>query len=516
VASRLVAVAAGWLVFAAGRPAVAAGWLLVAAACLAAAPSVRAQEPLAAGEALRAEVEITALSVDGVPVRPTGGELRLRAGQILRLGVTAHPPAPGDRFQVAADGMTWAPPVADTLLQVAAPGAGIWPLRVALIRDAGPGDTATLMIRVDPAAGSPGSEGRAVDRRSASPLTTALAAGLAFILGAGGAWFLSHRRGAHAAAAAGSPPVPPALTGAARPRRPAGTSELRTGEGDLVADGFKTELEREIEQLRARASGLEDLAKRLRQANRDLREEISFLEESNRTLRELQRRKEEVLAMVAHDIKNPAGAIAAMAELLQTYDARSQEQQQLIENIALTASRVLRLTQELGSALVAEVKEIPLDLKVDSLRPMVEAIVRVNQTAALRKGVAIRTLIPANLPQIEMDGPRIEEVLDNLVSNAIKYSRPDSEVRVELKGTPSHVTVEITDSGAGLSEKDLAEAFQFGKKLSTTPTAGEESTGIGLWIVRKIVEAHHGVVYVRSAPGKGSTFTVKLPTTARG
>jgi signal transduction histidine kinase len=145
----------------------------------------------------------------------------------------------------------------------------------------------------------------------------------------------------------------------------------------------------------------------------------------------------------------------------------------------------------------------------------VEAVVRMNQHTAARKNITIKAVLPGNLPQIEMDGSRIEEVLDNLVGNAVKYSRPDSTVRVEIKGTPSHLTIEVTDSGFGLSQRDLDEAFMFGKKLSTVPTGGEDSSGVGLWVVRKIVEAHHGVVWVRSTPGKGSTFSVMLPTTQR-
>jgi len=477
------------------------------------------------GDFFTPRLEIVAIEVDGRPVIADAGGLEVGAGQTLRIAVTLRPRPADARFRVMSDGITWGPATPDSVLPVSTAQTGLRPVRIAAFSTGGawPADTTGLLVRVSerPVARAEAPAATAAPARpgdgGVSPVLAAILAAVLSVVAAGAVvWFYARRRAA--AGSAGVSPVPRPPKGATvvgdgtRALSSAGGFGPRPGEGDSLVDRLKSELEIEVERLRARVSELLDTTKRLRKMNRELREEVCFLEESNAHLRELQQKKEELLAMIAHDIKNPAGAIAALAELLQSYDGKVIEQKGLIDEILMTSARILRLSQDLSDALVAEVKDLPLDLKVDSLRPMVESVVRMNQAAAARKQIAIRASIPDTLPQIEMDGPRIEEVLDNLVCNAVKYSRPESTVRVDLKGTPSHITIEVIDTGPGFSSQDMEQAFQLGQKLTATPTGGEESSGLGLWIVRKIVEAHHGLVYIRSTPGKGSVFTVKLPT----
>ena len=472
-----------------------------------------------AREGSRPRLEIVAIEVDGRSVLAEAGELRVETGQRLSLAVALRPRPAEARFRISADGITWGVPTSDTLLVVPTTESGTRPVRIAAFAPDGswPADTTGMILRVlERQAASSGMSAEPSSERpgAGSPLSVLLIAGLAFLIGGAGVWVFARRRRS-AGTRPDGPRVPRGATvvgdGTAQPPRLGGFAP-RAGEGDPLVDRLSSELEREVDRLRLKVAELLDSTRRLRKMNRELREEVSFLEESNSQLRELQQKKEELMAMIAHDIKNPAGAIAALAELLQSYDGNAEHQKSLIDEILMTSARILRLSQDLSNALIAEVKDLPLDLKVDSLKPMVESIVRMNQAAAARKQIAIKASIPDHLPQIEMDGPRIEEVLDNLVSNAVKYSRTDSTVAVELKGTPSHITIEITDAGPGFAPQDLEEAFQMGKKLTAAPTGGEDSTGLGLWIVRKIVEAHRGIVYIRSTPGKGSTFTVKLPT----
>jgi signal transduction histidine kinase len=506
-------------------------------------------------------LELVDISVDGEPVVGGAGEVRLNAGQTLRIAVACRPPRAGARFRYSFDGgLSWSAATTDSVLAPQLPGSGTHRILLGAVDAQGTwqAESRYLVVRVA------GSESAADERppRAAGGVPWAalvLTALLAVAAGAAGAILFLRRagprrsslarktvprgarlvadgahertggraadRGADAPGAAGhmrSEFAAGAPTGAS-PATPAGTSAGAPAPARAAAeppaidltDVPREDLEEELTRLRTRVQDLLDATRRLRHANTELRQEVGFLEQSNRELRELQRRKDELMATLAHDIKNPAAAVAQLAELLQSYDLGAQDQQRFIADLMLTASRILRLSQEMSNAMVAEVRTLPLDLKVDSIRPAVETVARIAQYAAARKNITIKVVLSANLPQIEMDGPRIEEVLDNLVSNAVKYSRPDSTVRVDVKGTPSHLTIEVTDAGLGLSQKDLDEAFQFGKKLSNAPTGGEDSTGVGLWVVRKIVEAHRGVVWVRSSPGKGSTFSVMLPTTQR-
>jgi signal transduction histidine kinase len=506
-------------------------------------------------------LDLAGISVDGVPAIAGAGEVRLHSGQVLRVAVTCRPPRLAALYRYSLDGgLSWSAAAADSILTPRLPGPGTHRVLLSAIAASGAWQTGPLVLvaRVsDDGATGAAREGSARSGRgSLSGVVLLLTLLPALLLGAAGGWFLRRRMdkprrsslakavvprgakliadGAHARVAA--PKTDGTATGSAvgsaggAAIRVPGAPGAGPAEGPPIGGGVRAatdppvidltdvpreDLEDELTRLRTRVQDLLDGTRRLRQANGELRSEVGFLEQSNKELRELQRRKDELMATLAHDIKNPAAAVAQLAELLQSYDLGAQQQQRFIADLMLTASRILRLSQEMSNAIVAEVRTLPLDLKVDSIRPAVEAVVRMNQHTAARKNITIKAVLPGNLPQIEMDGSRIEEVLDNLVSNAVKYSSSDSTVRVEVKGTPSHLTIEVTDTGVGLSQKDLDEAFLFGKKLSSVPTGGEDSSGVGLWVVRKIVEAHRGVVWVRSMPGKGSTFSVMLPTTQR-
>jgi signal transduction histidine kinase len=117
------------------------------------------------------------------------------------------------------------------------------------------------------------------------------------------------------------------------------------------------------------------------------------------------------------------------------------------------------------------------------------------------------------------DADRVIEAVDNLISNAVKYSPADGEVQVEARIDRSAgvAQVSVTDRGQGMSQEDIARAFQRFQRLSAKPTAGESSTGLGLAIVKAIAEAHGGTVEAASAgKGQGSTFTLVLPVSGPG
>jgi signal transduction histidine kinase len=102
-------------------------------------------------------------------------------------------------------------------------------------------------------------------------------------------------------------------------------------------------------------------------------------------------------------------------------------------------------------------------------------------------------------------------VVDNLLSNAIKFSLPGTTVTISVQTGPDFFSIDVTDQGIGMSKEDIQNAFQRGVRLSARPTADEPSSGLGLWIVKRLVEAHDGSVTVQSEVGIGTTFTVMLP-----
>ena len=106
-------------------------------------------------------------------------------------------------------------------------------------------------------------------------------------------------------------------------------------------------------------------------------------------------------------------------------------------------------------------------------------------------------------------------MVDNLLSNAIKFSPTGSNVHITLSQKSNHARIDVRDEGPGLSEEDQSNLFGTFQKLSAAPTGGEKSTGLGLSIVKKIIEAHHGGIEVQSQVGSGSTFSFRIPLEAK-
>ena len=117
-----------------------------------------------------------------------------------------------------------------------------------------------------------------------------------------------------------------------------------------------------------------------------------------------------------------------------------------------------------------------------------------------------------NLPKILADAQKLEEAIENLIDNAIKYSKPEKQITVSTeKDEKGKLIIKVADQGVGMSYIDIQKAFQKGVKLSARPTGDEVSTGLGLWIVKKIIDDHKGLIKIESELGKGTTFIITLP-----
>jgi len=134
-----------------------------------------------------------------------------------------------------------------------------------------------------------------------------------------------------------------------------------------------------------------------------------------------------------------------------------------------------------------------------------------NSVLAAKKGIDIFFKPPSKLPELTFDENKIEQVLNNLIGNAVKFSHRGTRVFVRLESTAYEVTVSIEDEGQGIPVADLTKLFKPFSKASVRTTGGEQSTGLGLAIVRRIIEGHGGRVWVESEVGKGSTFSFTLP-----
>ncbi len=223
------------------------------------------------------------------------------------------------------------------------------------------------------------------------------------------------------------------------------------------------------------------------------------------------------MAMSAHDLKNLLTGILLLAERI------ALESGPLEIGIDTLAHRILeggkRMQQSINTLMEAaagEIREVPIQRTECSLFTLLRQVVKSNWEYAMSKGIRLRCPDLGSgecWGRVDKEGLRM--AMDNLVNNAIKFSPPGSEVQVTLhshewEGEPMAL-IQVRDQGPGLTAEDKAKIFGTFQILSAKPTAGESSTGLGLSIVRQMVERHGGKVWVESGYGHGATFGIDLP-----
>ncbi len=225
--------------------------------------------------------------------------------------------------------------------------------------------------------------------------------------------------------------------------------------------------------------------------------------------------KNRLIGFVAHDLRNPLGVITGYADLLLEDTALSaDERQRYLEGIARSGQTVLRMVNDLLDLVKIESGELRLDLRDLGIGDIVIRHVDLNRMLAHRKRIELKVEIEAIPAIVRVDAVLIGQVLDNLLTNAIKFSQPGADVTVRLLARGEFAFVEIADHGVGIPADEIGNLFQPFGRTSAQPTAGESSTGLGLAIAQRIAKAHHGRIEVDSLPGTGTTFSLALPIIA--
>jgi signal transduction histidine kinase len=230
-------------------------------------------------------------------------------------------------------------------------------------------------------------------------------------------------------------------------------------------------------------------------------------------LRELNKQKNEFLGMAAHDLRNPIAVIQNASSVLSRYSSEnlSEKQKEFLKKIYDTSKFMLELLNGLLDILKIESGKLELEISKNNYSDFVRKNIEFNRFFATEKDISIDSVLSDDIPLVDFDRNKIEQVLNNLISNAIKYSHPNTAIRIEVLRQQHFVVTKVIDQGQGIPENELPHVFKPFQKASTKPTAGEKSTGLGLAIVKKIVEGHQGTIGVESEVGKGSTFFFRLP-----
>lgn len=237
--------------------------------------------------------------------------------------------------------------------------------------------------------------------------------------------------------------------------------------------------------------------------------------------RELQRMKEEFLALVSHELRSPVTAISGFAQLLTDKNITEEQRREYADILANSAQRLLRLINDLLDLTKLEEGMMKLHTRPIELPKVINSVVDMMTPLALNKKHQLSVMLTEQLPLVIADPDRLAQVLTNLLSNAIKFTPEGGHITISTKlveqdraqGTKFFVQVSIADTGPGIPPEDLGRIFEKYQQVETTAkwTYGIKGTGLGLPLAKMLVEAHGGKIWVESELGKGSVFHFTLP-----
>ncbi|MCF3648264.1 hybrid sensor histidine kinase/response regulator [Synoicihabitans lomoniglobus] len=233
-------------------------------------------------------------------------------------------------------------------------------------------------------------------------------------------------------------------------------------------------------------------------------------------LRAANEAKNRFLGMASHDLRNPLASIRGLAQFLKDpiIGKLTPDQLDMAETIETTANGMLSLVNELLDVATIESGELKLNPEMGSLKTLVEKVVSLANLDATRKKTKLVLVIANDIPDMLFDEAKMRQVAENLFSNAVKYSPPGSTIRIVLRDSETAQNLHVIDQGPGIPAGEADKLFKDFGRLSVQPTGGEKSTGLGLAICRKIVQAHDGTISAENLATGGCVFKVSLPKRA--
>ncbi len=265
-----------------------------------------------------------------------------------------------------------------------------------------------------------------------------------------------------------------------------------------------------LERLARLVRGLD----RLRREEREARAEAEFarrlLAEQNERLREADRLKDEFVALISHDLRTPLTSIMGYLELTMDDETLGEESRSYLDVVQRNSDRLLRLVNDLLFVARLEAGELDLRRTEVDLGAVVRQSVEEARPRAAAKGIELGCEAQS-VPELRADRGRMFQLLDNLISNAIKFTPEGGRVDVRLLQRGPNVRIEVVDTGIGISPEEQGRLFERFFRATTATERHIPGTGLGLYIACAIAEAHGGGIDVESEPGRGTTLCVELP-----
>ena len=253
----------------------------------------------------------------------------------------------------------------------------------------------------------------------------------------------------------------------------------------------------------------------LEQSQIEQKKAEDLIRKQNERLKELDRMKSEFLATAAHELRTPLNSIVCFSKVL--LERRKQlEEEKKIQFLQIINEESLGLADIISDLLSVSRIESGRGFKITKAPADIKDIIlkNVNLFQLQTDKHTFKVNTPPDLPEIEIEEDKIDQVMENLLSNAVKFSPDGGKITVTLEKTNEKVQIIITDTGIGIPKKDFAHIFEKFYRAGNASSGTMGGTGLGLGIVRYIIESHGGEIWAESELGKGSTFSFTLPINA--
>jgi len=252
--------------------------------------------------------------------------------------------------------------------------------------------------------------------------------------------------------------------------------------------------------------------KKIKNANKILNEKNTEINQQRENLQELNNTKDKFFSIIAHDLKSPFNAIMGFSELLvqQVNEKEYDEIGQYANYILQSSEKAVSLLTNLMDWARSQTGRMEFIPEKFEMVYFIKAIVPIFDDIARQKSITIFTDLPFNIPAFADEG-MISTVLRNLISNAIKFTKPGGEIVISAIQNQTEIVVSVKDNGVGIPQDTIGKLFRIDENYTTKGTNNERGTGLGLILCKEFVEKHGGKIWVESEEGEGSTFSFSLP-----
>ncbi|NOZ75106.1 MAG: response regulator [FCB group bacterium] len=305
-------------------------------------------------------------------------------------------------------------------------------------------------------------------------------------------------------------------------------SAINTSYSELLANEqtrvLAESLSRSNEQLEAQTEELQSQTEELQSQTEELLQQTEELEESNRELdrqkkfvEEANRLKSEFLSNMSHELRTPLNSILSLSKVLalQTADRLTEEEADYLKIVERNGRHLLELINDILDLSKIEAGQMEVQPIGFSLAELIENTVETIKPLADGKGITIDTKLPEKLPQVTTDEFLVHRILQNIIGNAVKFTEKGG-VSVTIKFNKDQVFIVVKDTGIGIQAENLPHLFDEFRQVDGSPSRRFEGTGLGLAIAKRSAILLGGDILVESTVGKGSTFTIILPTQISG